>query len=856
MKRRRTTKSALLVGVLGLLIAAFVAFRMAQERLDQYPDGPPWARRVLDARMARAIASQRIVTQTLEIEVHPGTGRLQGHGVLDVECGGAGLDAVCFVLNPGLNSFSASCAGRMLPVSRQGGFVRVALPKGLATGERTQLAVSFSGSITATSLAGAEIRSDEVWLPWTACWHPVDFGSFAQFDCTVTIAGEFLLAGDAQETHPPADGRRTYRIRPARKCLGIPLVAGRYSSRAGVYGDVQCTVYFEPGDAFLAEPLASSLPRTETALRALLGGSDPATHAILSRRVTTPEYLGLNAIALPREPLRGEEAALAAAAAALAHKWWGGTVSPVWYPLRPDGGAWLIEGLTVHSGWSALRELKGRGVAQEYVETQFPQPVETPLRTLSALELARSGPDAVARMGRQGALLARWLESGAGREAYWEACRNVLRTHGGSAITLDAFRHALELSSERDLGEVFRVWFDRAGLFDYGVGDVSAVDGSVRVTISSHGDIPALQPLTVGIVTARGVDLHAIEPGVSGGTFTFTVDSAVNRVTLDPYFETPDVVRANNTWPRRDWPVAIAANSDGAIAVAQVNVWESCNAETIRLMRADQKGAESIRLPAPLAGPLLWSPANGLLAFGAGQAYVRRDDGRICALAGHPGSRPAGWLGEQVLVRLDGGEGAGYAVSAPPFTTRVPVATPETPVPGTVACGDAGGPCVFVSNEGGKVWAGQFPGGAFECVLEEGGAIGAPALTCDGAVRVFTRTGAVLEFTKSGGAWSRKTLLELGHSVEKPRFAPGASRAVWQEAGGRLLIGSLEPFATLVVRLGESCVDFDWQDADTLVCLTRTNEWSLPGRFHAVYTIQRVDASTGQGAAIMRFPAS
>ena len=249
---------------------------MAQERLDQYPDGPPgpgvFSMPEWPARLRRSALSPRP-----EIEVHLAR-RLQGHGVLDVECGGAGLDAVCFVLNPGLNSFSASCAGRMLPVSRQGGFVRVALPKGLATGERTQLAVSFSGSITATSLAGAEIRSDEVWLPWTACWHPVDFGSFAQFDCTVTIAGEFLLAGDAQETHPPADGRRTYRIRPARKCLGIPLVAGRYSSRAGVYGDVQCTVYFEPGDAFLAEPLRPVCPGPKP-LRALLG-SDPATHAI------------------------------------------------------------------------------------------------------------------------------------------------------------------------------------------------------------------------------------------------------------------------------------------------------------------------------------------------------------------------------------------------------------------------------------------------------------------------------------------------------------------------------------------------------------------------------------------------
>ncbi|MGI6461229.1 MAG: hypothetical protein ACOX5J_14270 [Candidatus Hydrogenedentales bacterium] len=857
IKRRRTAKTALFTGLLILLAGALLSFRAVKEQLGQYPDGPPWVQRFLDARMARAVASQRISAQTLGIEIYPDTGRLQGHGTLDIECSGAGLDVVSFVLNPGLDSFSALCDGQKLPVSRWGGLVRAALPEQLAPGESTQIAISYSGEISATALTDAEIHLDEVWLPWTACWHPVDFGSFAEFDCTVTIMGDLVLAGDVQEAFPPIEGRRSYRIQPAGKTLGIPLLAGGYSNRAGDLEDLQCTVYFEPGDEAIAEPLAASLPKTEDALCALLGGHELPTYAIVSRRCSTPRYLGLNLIALPRTPQRDENAALAATATALAHKWWGQAVSPAWFPLFPDGGAWLLEGLAVHSGWSALRELNGKSALQEHLETVSLQPLEKPLRALSALELARSKPNAVMRIGNQGAFLARWLESGTGKDAYWAACRNVLHTHRGNVITLDAFRHALEIVSGHDLGEPFRACFDHTGLFDYAVEEVSSGDGAIRVTISNRGDRPSLQPLTIGVVTARGVDLHAIEAGGSGGTFSFPVDSPVSRVTLDPYFECPDAVRANNTWPRRDWPLSVAADSSGTIAVAQTHVWESQGAGSIRLLRNDRKSIESIRLPAPLTGPLLWSPGNSLLAFGAGQAYIRRHDGQIHVLTERSGNLPVGWLGEQLILRRDSAAEAGFAVSPPPYATTVPLAMPERPDPGTFVGEPAGGLCAFVSLAGGKVWVGNYPEKAFECVFEEGGAIGAPCITGQGAVRVFTRRGAVLEFAGFPGAWSRKTLLDLGRPVRKQRFSPDGSHVVWQEeTGGRLTASPLESVAPAVVRLGESCVDFDWEDANTLVCLTRANEWQLPGRFHAVYTLQRVDMTTGLASAAARFPSS
>ena len=90
--------------------------------------------------------------------------------------------------------------------------------------------------------------------------------------------------------------------------------------------------------------------------------------------MTTPEYLGSTRLR-PREPPRGDEAALPPPRLRTSG---GRNRLARLASAAAGGGAWLIEGLTVHSGWSALRELKGRGVAQEYVETQLPQPVETP----------------------------------------------------------------------------------------------------------------------------------------------------------------------------------------------------------------------------------------------------------------------------------------------------------------------------------------------------------------------------------------------------------------------------------------------------------------------------------------------
>ncbi len=845
----------LIGGAVCVLLAVPLAIYAAHGLVSQYPDGPAWTQRLLDMRMARAVAAQRIIGQTLEIDVVPGTGALRGTSILEVECGGSGLDAVFFVLNPGLKPISASWGGVKLPVSRQGGLVRIGLREPLGPGERGRIQFEYAGLIANTSLADAVISLEAVWLPWEACWHPVDFSSFVRFDCTVTLGGELQLAGIVDEAPRSVEEGGRYRVKPARAQMGLPLVAGRFAERAGVYGDIHWAVHYPPSAQQAAESWAGLFPGVAVSLRTFLGPDHAnAIHAVLTNRVARPAYLGSALVALPLEWPGGDDATVVHLAAALSRNWWGGTVSPSWYPAHADGGAWLLEGLATHSGWAVLDELRGRTAAMEYIEQQHPKPAAVPLRTVNALELARMPVDAVNELQCQGAHIARWFESSAGRDAYWEACRNVCLTHGGNAITLEAFRHALTLTSEKDLNEMFRVWFDRAGALDYGVGDVRSLEGKVQVTLTNHGDIPALQPVTVCIVTARGVDLHHIEPGASGGAFTFGVDGAVDRVVLDPYFETPDMARGNNIWPRRDWPKAIAVSSRGAIAVALAGTWESPGAGTIRVMHPDREAIEHVRLPSPLTKPLLWSPEGHRLAFGAGRAYVCCDDAGVREVPVRDSGYPIGWLGERLLVGRAGKDNAGWAVSEPPYEAVTWNGLPARPVAGTVAFYARDNLCAFVAQEDGSVWVGEFPGTGLERVYGGEKLAGAPVFSTEGMLRFFVTSGLVVQIARASGCWTNSTLVELGHGVENGRLAPDGSMAAWQPAGGRLVVTSLDRFEPRNVRLEGPCMDFAWQDTTTLVCLTRENEWSLPGRFHAAYRLRKVNAVTGETETVSRFP--
>ena len=852
-KRRRRIQLAGALCALCIFVIAPLSVCFVHRLWHGYPDGPDWLQRHVDGRVARAIPAQRLISQSIEARILPDTGELHAETVLEVESSGSDIKQVYFLLNPGLKTLSASCEGNPLSVSRQGGLVCVALPGQLRAGERVELELVYSGSVQNTSLASAHINEAEVWLPWPACWHPVDFTSFARFECAVDIPGGLCLAGDVEETPKGNVGWRSYRMSPVQARMGLPLVAGNYSRRSGSYGNIPWEIYFSPGQEASADIYEPVIPSAEAALRTLLGENPGAICAVVSEHVATATYLGNGLAAVPFDAPGGADAATVAVATALAHRWFGDSVSPSWYPSRPDGGAWLLQGLSAYSGWAALRELRGRAAALEFIEKQFPAPLSEPLRTVGAMDLARLSSASAGTLEIDGAFIARWLESTVGREVYWEAVRDVVRVHGGNAVTLDAFRHALELTSEKDLGEFFRVWFDRSGFCDYEVSGVGTDDGKVRISVKNVGDMPALEAITLGIVTAQGLDLHRVEPGVTGGVFVFDVGDAVKGVCLDPYFEMPDVQRANNVWPRREWPTCIAVSLNGECAVGLVKRWESGKAEAIRVSRTAPKGTEYVRLPEPLVEPLLWSPAGDRLAFGTGQTHVWEENKGIKDAFGRRASQPLGWIDERLLARLEISDRARWILAAPPYEAFVTIETLQRPVPGSVACHGDEGVCAFVSETDGKGRVMFSTQKTIECVYEKAGVVGAPAFRGPETLRFLFEEGTVIECSKTPGGWQARKLVELGYPISKGKMSLDGALAAWERPWGHLVFSALDHFEPRHVRLDGDCIDFDWQGSEALICLTRENEWSLPGRFHAVFHVLRVDAVTGEITPLPRF---
>ncbi len=854
-RRRRRVRPALILWALCLLGIAPAALYTLHVLWNRYPDGPQWVQQFTDARVAKAVSAQRLSGQTIHVALSPEDASLHAEALLEVESTGHGLEAVVFMLNPGLDVFSASAGEEPLPIARQGALVRIGLPLRLPQGQRAQVLVTYGGTIAGTAMASGSIGPREVWLPWAVAWHPVDFSSFAALSATVSLPEGMTLAGTAERALSAKPGRVSYHVQTARPRMGMPLVAGHYATHRAIHGDIQWEIDHLPGEEWAVETYSEVFPSAESVLRMLLGETQKATlHGVVSGRVQKPFYLGCGLVALP--PASGvlSHADIARLGGALARHWWGETVSPSWFPLRADGGAWLLEGGAAHSGWTVLRELRGHNAAMEYIEMRVLRGTQTPLRALNAMDLARLDDASQEALEEHGARIARLLESSAGREGYWEACRNLFRIHAGHTVTLDAFRRELELATQKDFRETFRVWFDRPGVFDYTVEGVRTVGNKVEVTVSNNGDIPALVPVTLGLVTARGLDLHAIEPGSGGGTFAFDVDAAVNRVILDPYFETPDTNRANNVWPRRTWPQALAVASDGKVAVGLARQWESGSPDMIRLLQPGQPGAEHIRLLQPLSAPLLWSPDGTRLAFGAAGAFVRHSDGQITeAAARHPG-KPAGWMGEILVLHSDPGVSPGWMVSRPPHEAVVGQEAFPPPRPGTVAYCSSRRAYACVSQDDGSVWVGE-DGGPPRKAEEHGGIIAGPVFHGPGRLRFVRATGVVAEIEKVEGKWVETKVAELGHGVAQARLSPDGNRVAWRHMRRPHLMSSpLAIFEPAPLRVMGTPVDFCWQDSRTLFCLTRQNEWALPGRFHAEYNIQQIDTVSGETVVLDETP--
>ena len=557
MNARRTAKPIVgLVVFAGIALLGYVAFEFARPMLSPFLIG--FTRSHLDD----AIPGQRILSLRLAGDISPpdpateAAGTLAATADLTVEVLESPRSELVFFLNPGLSISAATLNGEPVRSRRDGTLVTLKSRAPLPPDAPIAVHVEYRGALTDDGYVPAAIRSDRAILPHLSFWHPLDLNSFFPVECSMEIPGDWMPAlNGATES---SDGSRKRVVwKDERPALGATFIAGPYEGAIRMHGAIRCDLFWEKGSATDPEPILGDLGGAYSYLRVLYGsdGFDRAC-VVVDPNIQSPFNGGNSVIGLPAALPDDPRDRFALLARNVAYNWWGNTVTGRWFTQQPEATSWLVHGFAEYSAWQALRGVKGKADQLRYLETlRCPPSINFPMKAICLPDAYKTpspmtSSDPAYIFVRQPFTLSVFAAQ-AGEDRFLDACKNILRIHRYRSVSYMAVLQELELASETDLRETFRVWFERSGTFDYAVEDVSQDAESVRVTISNPGDIPAFGELQVALVSAAGTVLHPVEPGAHGGSFVLPTDSPVETVILDPEYQYPDMRRDNNVWPRR-----------------------------------------------------------------------------------------------------------------------------------------------------------------------------------------------------------------------------------------------------------------------------------------------------------------
>lgn len=875
-RKRLALVGAGALSCLGLVVAGYWVFH---RDFAESPTSPESVRTSL-TRASHSLAGQAIREVDLEATVLPEEGPIRARARLVVESLEGGRRTFSFVLNPGLGIVSATVEGNLAPFTRRGPLVTVTVPKPLAAGARMSIELVYEGAPQQTVFAPSEISVNQVLLLSESFWYPCDFQKFVDFRCSVTLPESMKVVSPVPETRrvhrgaqaEPA-GFQTVTWEEPRPVFGASLIAGRFDRAYRTYGHVLCAVYWPERIGLDAGAFLEAASRAYSSLSGLLGESGfDSISVVLSDAVQEPFHGSNSVCVLPvgyQEPERAfrrettlqKSERLFELAQVLAHNWWGGTVAGRRLSDKPEGDAWVVEGLAEYSAREALRNELSRADYLRLIErVSVPERIPVPLKTIGLLD-SRIDPELHQTVRSFGGFLAQMLADYVGREKFHAACRNFLAVHRCSTVSYSSFRQELELASDMDLGEFFYAWFDRPGAFDYALADVRGGDQGVRVTVANVGEFPAFGSMRISVETGEGVEFHTIEPGAGGGSFTLPCRKPARRVVLDSEFATGDMIRANNVWPRQTWPQGLAAGS-GMLAWWTAREWNNPAMATLNILEDGEIALAKAKLNAALIGEPLWSRDGKHLFWTTASAKA---GGRPAVYRWVPRSQPE-LLGEAAVDRLIGplnddlllgfrskpeSEWVMFDVKRGNVRARPMQYLPEektvcvNPKKGTVAYKPRGRSEVRLFDP----QAGTDTSAVLDVIPE-----GKLAWSIDGEeLLFFDSSGRLFRTTPRQSPIS--TILELGYEPRGPRFSPSALHAAWLDAAGGLRVAGLADNRVRYVTVPGTVIGWAWADNSALVVLTAEAPRVLPMLFHSEYVLWRVPMDSLTPARIRVNPA-
>jgi tetratricopeptide (TPR) repeat protein len=440
--------------------------------------------------------------------------------------------------------------------------IRVPLPNGLAKDATTTLTFEYEGQLEnadnspVPGLSLAYIGDDTSYLLYAGRWFPVNAFGLNRFTSTISVtvpahmlaigSGKVSVSEGAASKKPNSSGlpTKTFTFVSDKASFPGTIVAGIFQEYKSDEAGMDLHVFFKPTHQSLAPAYTTTAVQVFTYFITLFGLPPSQKLNVVELPGDTLPYMWAPEMAGLAGPSITERTNYRLLANAIAHQWWGVSVSPA---TKDDW--WISDGFARYSEAMYVENAAGAAGLEEAVKDMSVGALAydtVPLSSAAKLDIFSTEFQSLTT--DKGAMILHMLRSVLGEDKFNKTMREFASQYAGKSATTDDFREVAEKSYGEQLTWFFSQWLDSTGAPEfklkyttYRLGGAAAQNPKeektpgFRVTGEISQDLDLFRmPVDLRIETDGKTENKRVEVVGTNSPFSIETFGRPRRISIDP----------------------------------------------------------------------------------------------------------------------------------------------------------------------------------------------------------------------------------------------------------------------------------------------------------------------------------
>ena len=430
--------------------------------------------------------------------------------------------------------------------------IRVPLPQGLTKDASTTFTFEYEGRLETADdspvpgLKLAYVSDDTSYLLYAGRWFPVSGYGLNRFTSTISVnlpahmiaigSGNVTVTDNPPSKKPNSNGlpTKTFTFASPKPSFPGTIFAGVFQEYKSDEAGMDLHVFFKPTHQKLAPQYSTTAVQEFTYFVTLYGVAPSPKLSVVELPADTVPFAWAPEIAGIAGSSITEKTNYRLLADAIAHQWWGVSVSPA---SKDDW--WLVDGFSRYSEAMYVENAAGAAGLEEAVKDMSVGALAydtVPLSSASKLDVFSTEFQSLAT--DKGAMILHMLRWVMGDDKYLRTMREFATQFAGKSASMDDFRTIAEKNYGDQLAWFFSQWLDSTGAPEFKVKYTVYRLGSnkgFRVTGQISQDLDLFRmPVDLKIDTDGKTEHKRIEVVGTNSPFTVETFGRPRRIAVDP----------------------------------------------------------------------------------------------------------------------------------------------------------------------------------------------------------------------------------------------------------------------------------------------------------------------------------